>query len=375
MAAGRRMLTVVSLSALAGVVAVTAGHAARHPTHAGLVKPVIGAPTMVPTKPSAGKRFTVSFKITRSDSGARLTTGRLTASSTVGGKTIAHTASFKRGVARVSLVIPAGDAGKLLRVKVKLASGGTWATRLATYRVPAVVKPSISIDDAGIIEGDRGNVTLLFPVTLSAATTGAVAVDYATADGTATAPSDYTAAAGTLRFAPGEKSKTIEITIVGDLVLEPDETFTVALSNAQGGTISRATATGTIWNTDHPAQPGHYEGKTSQNERFAFDVTSDAMGVTDLVTGQINQSCTHYNISQGQLDFGSYRISIDADGTFKFDQTFKNTVNGETTVETNDHIVITGRFAENGASGTLLRTLDFDACSSGPQTWTATRTG
>ena len=66
-----------------------------------------------------------------------------------------------------------------------------------------------------------------FLVTLSAASTQSVSVQYATADGTATAGSDYTSASGTLTFAPGELTKTISVAVTGDTTLESDETLVV----------------------------------------------------------------------------------------------------------------------------------------------------
>src|SRR6185503_11373725 len=60
---------------------------------------------------------------------------------------------------------------------------------------------------------------------------GAVSVDYATSNGTATAGSDYTAASGTLNFANGETSKTFSVPVTDDVLDEPDETVNLTLSN------------------------------------------------------------------------------------------------------------------------------------------------
>ncbi len=51
----------------------------------------------------------------------------------------------------------------------------------------------------------------MFTVTLDRPSTGTVTLNYATANGTATAGSDYVAGSGTLTFAPGETSKTIHV--------------------------------------------------------------------------------------------------------------------------------------------------------------------
>jgi hypothetical protein len=96
---------------------------------------------------------------------------------------------------------------------------------------------------------------MAFTVRLSAPSTQAVTVSYSTANGTATAGSDYTAATGTLTFAPGETSKTIGVSVLGDTVVEADETFSVQLGSAAGATIARATAVGTIVNDDIAPPP------------------------------------------------------------------------------------------------------------------------
>jgi len=82
-------------------------------------------------------------------------------------------------------------------------------------------------------------------VQLSAASAFTFTVNYATSNGTATAPTDYTAASGTLTFAPGETSKTITITTVNDSAQEGDETVNLTLSsptNVSLGVPTPATA-------------------------------------------------------------------------------------------------------------------------------------
>ena len=79
---------------------------------------------------------------------------------------------------------------------------------------------------------------------------GALTVDYNTADGSAQAGVDYTAASGTLTFQAGESSRTIEVAVIDDDHDEGEETLTLTLSNASGGRLSDAEATGTIKNSD-----------------------------------------------------------------------------------------------------------------------------
>ncbi len=110
--------------------------------------------------------------------------------------------------------------------------------------------PTLSIADVSQDEGDTGQTAFVFTVTLSAAATGTVTVDYNTASGSATAGTDFEAGNGTVTFLAGETSKTITINALGDTSFETDETFTVTLASPVGATLSDATATGTIENDD-----------------------------------------------------------------------------------------------------------------------------
>ncbi|WP_448192535.1 cellulase family glycosylhydrolase [Azospirillum sp. sgz301742] len=91
-----------------------------------------------------------------------------------------------------------------------------------------------------------GSTDALFTVKLSAASTTAVSVNYATVDGTAKAGSDYTATNGTLTFNPGETTKTVAVKVLGDSVAEGTETFSLKLSAATAATLGTDTGVGTI---------------------------------------------------------------------------------------------------------------------------------
>ena len=107
----------------------------------------------------------------------------------------------------------------------------------------------LSIDDAAAVsEG----VAAEFTVRLSAPSGAAVSVSYRTVDGTALAGLDYAAADGTLRFEPGETTRTVAVTTLADEHLEGAEGFTVELSAPSGATIADASGVGTI--TDDAAR-------------------------------------------------------------------------------------------------------------------------
>jgi len=110
--------------------------------------------------------------------------------------------------------------------------------------------PSVSIDDVSVTEGNSGSTNAFFTVSLSQTTASVVTVDFATADGTATAGADYSAMNGVVTFAAGEISKQVAVPVLGDTVDELDETFSVVLSNPSGATLADAVGVATIVNDD-----------------------------------------------------------------------------------------------------------------------------
>ena len=120
--------------------------------------------------------------------------------------------------------------------------------RLSNSPVAKVPGPAaLSVADATANESDG---SIAFAVTLDRAASGEVTVDWATANGSATAGEDYTAGSGTLTFAAGERSKTVSVALLDDAVDDGGETFTVSLSNPTGAVIADGEATGTIENAD-----------------------------------------------------------------------------------------------------------------------------
>jgi hypothetical protein len=112
--------------------------------------------------------------------------------------------------------------------------------------------PNASIGDTSVVEGNVGVIDAFFTVTLSGSSGSPVTVNFATADGTATvAGADYIPRSGVLTFAPGQLVAGITVTVVGDVTVEPDETFFVNLSSLSGGgVITDGQGTGTVVNDD-----------------------------------------------------------------------------------------------------------------------------
>ena len=155
-------------------------------------------------------------------------------------------------------VRPAGNGDISLSLPVPSSCSTTGAVcthdgrKLSSAVSATVAGPvGLSVADAEVVEG--ANAVLAFGVSLTRAASSALTVDYATSDGTATAGSDYTSTSGTLTIDAGSSSGTIEVPVLDDEHNEGSETFTLTLSNASSGTLTDASATGTI--TNHDALP------------------------------------------------------------------------------------------------------------------------
>ena len=140
-------------------------------------------------------------------------------------------------------------------VTLSAPTGATIATASAIGTITDDEVLGLSIADVTLAEGVQGTTVLMnFTVSLAGASSLPVTVDYATSNGTAGAPNDFTSVSGTLTFAPGESSKTVAVSILGDSIVENNETFALTLTNPNPAPprllLTRAVATGTIGNDD-----------------------------------------------------------------------------------------------------------------------------
>jgi glucose/arabinose dehydrogenase len=108
----------------------------------------------------------------------------------------------------------------------------------------------VGVSDVTINEGNSAQRIATFEVTLSSASPSGVSVDYSLQNGTAAAPGDFQAKSGTFTFGLNQHKKSLAVRLIGDGSIEPDETFTLELSNPVGLTIERGAGTGTIVNDD-----------------------------------------------------------------------------------------------------------------------------
>jgi hypothetical protein len=110
--------------------------------------------------------------------------------------------------------------------------------------------PDVSINDVSVTEGDSGATQAVFTVSLAGASFRPISVDYATSDGTAVDPDDFTSTSGTLTFDPGDVTKQVSVDVKGDTLTEIDETYSVVLTDASNATITGGSGIGTIIDDD-----------------------------------------------------------------------------------------------------------------------------
>lgn len=220
-------------------------------------------------------------------------------------------------------------------------------------------QPSISINDTSVVEGVTGTTTATFTVSLSAASSQTVTVNYATAGNTATSGTDFVAATGTATITPGALSTPITITVNSDITFEPTETFFVNLTTPTNATISDNLGIGTINNDD--AEPTIFinnaslaEGNSgSRNAAFTVSLSNPSFQTITLSYATADNSATagsDYVAASGTLSFSPgqtslpLNITVNGDTGFEPDESF----NVNLTLPTN------ASFADNQGVGTIV---------------------
>ncbi|MGC1469092.1 MAG: Calx-beta domain-containing protein [Sphingorhabdus sp.] len=267
-----------------------------------------------------------------------------------------------------SLTIPAGSTTATLVVNaaqdtlfegvetysVNFTSADTSNTAASTASIQIDVTdpmPQVSISDpVAVTEG--GVPSLVFTVSLDSASGVPVTLDFATADGTAIAGADYSAASGSLTFAPGETVKTITVPLLDDTLYEPTaETLAVNLSNVVGANVADGAAEGTI-NDNDPMPTLSVSGATvaegnvgATNLVFTVSLSgASAAAVTvDFATadGTATIANNDYQSQSGSLTFAPGETS----------KTVTVLVNGDMQLETNETVALALSNAVGAAIG------------------------
>ena len=201
--------------------------------------------------------------------------------------------------------------------------------------------PIVSIGDAMVTEGHAGTTTVNVTLSLSRAAGEPVTLSYSTANGSATAGSDYASASGTVTFDAGETSETISVSVNGDRIGEANETVLINLSQVQGGVIADGQGLLTIAD-DEPrvtiSDVSKNEGN-SGSTLFAFTISmspasDSAVTVNFATTNGSGKSVEDYNAASGTLAFSAgqtaktVNITVKGDKKRESDETFYVTLSG-----------------------------------------------
>jgi hypothetical protein len=229
-------------------------------------------------------------------------------------------------------------------------------------------KPIIEFSAADFTVGEAGG-TATITVTRSGKASGAVSIDYATSDGTATT-GDYTPASGTLSWPDGDATdKTFAVTILDDAALEGPETVSLALSNLVGTAVlgSQATAVLTIVDDEAPppgilgfSAPNYWVGEGDGTVTITVTRTAGSTGAVSvdyLTAGYTAQAPGDYSSASGTLSWP------DGDST---DRTFDVTIIDDGTTEPSEIFDVTLTNPQGGASigaSATVTILDNDAPS------------
>ena len=198
--------------------------------------------------------------------------------------------------------------------------------------------PTVSVNDPSVLEGDAGTVNLDFTISLSGVSGKTITVDYATSDGTATiADGDFVAiGTTTLTYTPGQTTKTVNVTINGDLTNEPNETLNLDLSNPTNATIADALGVGTITNDDGPPTLSVNDGVIVEGNA-GTSILSFTVNLSKMSASTIN---VDYATANNTATAGADYVAVVATTlTYTPGQTSKTvdiTINGDTMDEDNE---------------------------------------
>ncbi len=198
---------------------------------------------------------------------------------------------------------------------------------------------------------DESAGTATATVTLSAASSQIVTVNYATSNGTATAGSDYTAASGTLTFNPGETSKTFSVPISEDTRDEADESVMLTLSSPSNAVLGTpSTASITIIDNDLPPSVTFSSSTINANENAVSAV------VTVRLSAASGRTVTaDYATSDGTATAGSDYTATSGTLTFnpgETSKTFSVPILEDTLGEPNETIALSLSNPSNAVLGT-----------------------
>ena len=176
--------------------------------------------------------------------------------------------------------------------------------------------PILSINDVSIIEGNSGTNTLTFTVSLSPVTNQVVTVDFATANGTATAGLDYVTTNGTLTFPANTSTQTISVQVLGETLIESSEIFYLNLGNPSNATINKSQGIGSIIDDDTMADLELLITRSSPTEWNGTNYAGHEVTYAITVTNRGPYAATNVVVTNSFLTGVTLVSATNSQGTF-----------------------------------------------------------
>ena len=242
---------------------------------------------------------------------------------------------------------------------IKVSIPGSKPALEATVTLTDNDKPYVIVNNASVKEGDSGTTTLTFTARLtdengrtkpSTATTTAAYKVFSESDDTATAGTDYTETAGTLTFAPGETSKTVDVSVTGDTVVEGDETLTWKWTQWTNSLLAFYTYTGTIEDDDvapsainlsvNPSSVAESAGDTTVTVTATFS-NSSTYAADTTVTVSVGETGDSAESGKDYTAVTDFDVTIAA-GQTSGSATFTLTPTDDTIIEDDETLTLAG---------------------------------
>jgi hypothetical protein len=225
--------------------------------------------------------------------------------------------------------------------------------------------PTLLVADVTVTEGNSGSTPANFVVSLSAGSLRPITVVFTATNGTATGGSDFTSTSGSISFAVGETTKTVPVSVLGDVLAESTETFTLMLSNAVNATITDGTGVGTITNDDVAALTLVISPTTiAEGETAQATLTRNTQ---DLSLRTVSQESSNPSVATvpATVDFPAGQASV----------TFTVTAPENNTVVASQNATITARLTGFTTATASVRVTDTASVIVTPQTGLVTDEG
>lgn len=221
----------------------------------------LGAVTV--TEGNAGSSVTANMPVTLSAVSARRvtvgwTTVDVTAVAPADYTAASGTVTINPGSTSATIpVVVKGDnvdePNETLTVNVTSVSNGFGPAVGGAVRITDDDVAALSVGDASVAEGTGTDTAVVFPITLTSASSGDVSVTFTPANARAVSPADYSGTPVQVVIPSGSTSATLRIPVVGDAIDEVDETFRVTATGLTGpASIADGVAVGTIVDDDLP---------------------------------------------------------------------------------------------------------------------------